>query len=568
MAGWIVAFTVTIAIVMVLQVRSARADLTAAQSEVSTIQDAIVDGDSTGAQKSLAIIQDRARGARATMHQPQWAIAARLPFVGDDIGAVRTVTAAIGDIGDDVLPTLVDLAGQVNTGAFAPKDGVFDFAALRSTASDLSTAQSAFVRAAGPVATIDPDDLVGALRDPVVEAQDKLADASATLSRVASVADILPDMADGDHDYLVVFQNNAELRAQGGLPGAWAQLKIRGGKVSVGQQGAGNKTLSEEPVEQVSAADIQAFTGDFARDFRRTAFTPDTPTASRLQSKLVEKVFGVRTDGVISLDPVTLSYLLKAVGPIKITQKVTLTSDNAVDLLLSRIYALQPDTEKQDAFFALVTREIFGRIADGKFDTAELARGLVRGGEEGRVRVWAKDEAIEAKLAKTGVGGAIPFKKADPAIGLYLNDLTGAKMNYYLRFSSKIKAVSCTEDGVQTYELRMIVGSAAPPPESLPSYVIGDGKPPGSMTISLEALGPAGGAQPAFSTDGKAAPSEAYEVEGRPGSKVSVTLVRGSVAGITVTMTSPPGHFGPTKFAQTPTIRSGVIPATIPSACS
>lgn len=553
---------------MVLQVRSARADLTAAQSEVSTIQDAIVDGDSATAEKSLAVIQDRARGARSTMHQPQWAMAARLPFVGDDVAAVRTVTTAIGDIGDDVLPTLVDLAGQVNTGAFAPKDGVFDFAALRSTAGDLSVANDSFVRAARPVAEIDSDDLLGALRDPVVEAQDKLAEASATLSRVASVAEILPDMTDGDHDYLVVFQNNAELRAQGGLPGAWAQLKIRGGKVSVGQQGAGSKTLSDVPVEELSAADIQAFTGDFARDFRRTAFTPDTPTAARLQSKLVEKVFGIPTDGVISLDPVTLSYVLKAVGPIKITKKLTLTSDNAVDLLLSRIYALQPDTEKQDAFFALVTREIFGRIADGKFDTTELARGLVRGGEEGRIRVWSKDEAVEAKLAKTGVGGAIPFKKSDPAIGLYLNDLTGAKMNYYLRFSSTVKAVSCTEAGVQTYELRMVVGSAAPPPESLPSYVIGDGNPPGSMSVSFEVLGPTGGESPIFTSDGKTVPSEAYQVEGRPGSKIPVTLVRGSVAGITVTMTSPPGHFGPTKFAQTPTINSGVIPGTIASACS
>ena len=45
---------------------------------------------------------------------------------------------------------------------------------------------------------------------------------------------------------------------------------------------------------------------------------------------------GGRVDGVISFDPVALSYLLKATGPVKIGNGETITSDNAVSYLLHR----------------------------------------------------------------------------------------------------------------------------------------------------------------------------------------------------------------------------------------
>ena len=45
--------------------------------------------------------------------------------------------------------------------------------------------------------------------------------------------------ADGPRDYLLVFQNNAEIRATGGLPGAWARVHAQDGKLTIVEQGAG-----------------------------------------------------------------------------------------------------------------------------------------------------------------------------------------------------------------------------------------------------------------------------------------------------------------------------------------
>ena len=43
--------------------------------------------------------------------------------------------------------------------------------------------------------------------------------------------------ADGPRTYLMLFQNNAELRATGGIPGSFATITARNGKISLGRQG-------------------------------------------------------------------------------------------------------------------------------------------------------------------------------------------------------------------------------------------------------------------------------------------------------------------------------------------
>ena len=47
--------------------------------------------------------------------------------------------------------------------------------------------------------------------------------------------------ADGPRDYLLVFQNNAEIRATGGLPGSWARLHAEDGKLEHRPAGHGRR---------------------------------------------------------------------------------------------------------------------------------------------------------------------------------------------------------------------------------------------------------------------------------------------------------------------------------------
>ena len=83
---------------------------------------------------------------------------------------------------------------------------------------------------------------------------------------------------------------------------------------------------------------------------------------------------GVDVSGVISLDPVSLSYLLEATGPVALPTGDVLTSENAVDLLLNGVYLRYADPRDQDAFFAAAAGSVFGALTS--IEAPQLAAGL------------------------------------------------------------------------------------------------------------------------------------------------------------------------------------------------
>ena len=80
--------------------------------------------------------------------------------------------------------------------------------------------------------------------------------------------------------------------------------------------------------------------------------------------------------GVISLDVVAMSYLLEGVGPVQVGD-VTLTSDNAVEMLLNRPY-LELDPARQDAFFALAAKTVFESLTGDVAAPRDFFAGLSR----------------------------------------------------------------------------------------------------------------------------------------------------------------------------------------------
>ena len=110
---------------------------------------------------------------------------------------------------------------------------------------------------------------------------------------------------------------------------------------------------------------------------------------------------GQTVDGVLSADPVALSYLLEGTGPVGVPGGTKLSAANAVDLLLSEVYRTQPDAELQNVFFAAAARAVFDAVASGKGDPAALLEGLTRSANEGRVFAWSAEPREQQLLAET-----------------------------------------------------------------------------------------------------------------------------------------------------------------------
>jgi hypothetical protein len=177
------------------------------------------------------------------------------------------------------------------------------------------------------------------------------------------------------------------------------------------------------------------------------------------------------------LDPVALSYLLRATGPVAVPGLGDLTADNAVPGLLKDIYARYPSAADQPArkqalrraFDSVVLR--LQRPAGGG-----LARQLVRAVSTGHLVVYATDPAVQAELERSRVAGALPA--SGPFLSVVTQDVGGSKLDYYLHRAVSYAAqpspvavdlgvgAETVEDAVVTVALRNDA-----PLSGLPPYV-------------------------------------------------------------------------------------------------
>ena len=552
---------------------SARDDLNRASDDASALKAALTAGDQAKAATALTQMQTNVRSAQSSLDSSILSLAAKTPILGKNVTAVRTITSAVRAVADEGLPPLVDVADKFNSKTFNPQGGTINVDAISELAPSLAAASAAIDKADKIIQSVDASSLLRQLRGPVTDAQDQIGDAASIADRATVASRVVPKMLDGKHTYLLIFQNNAEIRATGGLPGSYAGLQVDNGSIKLVGQGTGASlgNLPADVVEETLQEKL-LFTRLLVRDFRDFNFTPDFPRAAEIASAIIKQENDVDVDGVISLDPVTLSYLLKGIGPIELADGTRLTSDNAVDVLLNNVYVNYPDGKDQDAFFQSATGQIFDKVVAGAGDPTAVLEALTTATTERRVAMWFKDADLNAEIAGTALAHELPTgDDASPALGYYLNDSTGAKMQYYLTSSVTGTSKKCSDDGKQSYTTEMSLTSSAPADSaSLPESIQGPGfgAQPGSMLMNLFAYGPNGGGIDSVSFDGVETQSFQRLIhEGRPVAVITVQVNPGQTVKVGVNMHSGKNQTGPTTVTTTPSIVPGPSVTTWKSSC-
>ena len=510
-----------------------RADLVEAADSATRLRAAVTEGDQPEAEEQLARLQEHAGAAAARTDGPTWSMAAHLPFVGDDLEAVAVVSATLADLSEEGLTPLVDSAARLEAGSFTPRAGRLPVEDIESLQAPVARASRAFTDADAALAGVDTDGLLGTVAGELARFSDQVADGSETLAAADRAVRVLPGMlgADGDRRYLLVFQNNAEVRASGGMPGAMSVIEARGGWIEM-TQGVypGDFPVLDEPVLPLSAEELAVF-GDQVGTFMQDAnFTPDFPRTAELMAAHWDRTYDVPLDGVLSVDPVALSYLLAVTGPVTV-DGVTLTADNAVEELLNNTYLRLPEPEDQDEFFRDVADAVFAAFTEGSGAPVDLVRALARGVDERRLLVRSFDRREQEVLAGSPVAGELPTRDDErPQVGVYLNDATGSKMSYYLDYDVEVAPVSCT-GGVQELEATMTVGSH-PPPEAadLPASITGGGRygvAAGDQMIVADLFGPVSGEMARVRVNGRSAHARPVEYAARPVASLALYLEPG-----------------------------------------
>ncbi|MCR2801924.1 MULTISPECIES: DUF4012 domain-containing protein [unclassified Microbacterium] len=434
------------------------------------------------------LIADLARetgAARDLTGDPVWRAAEHLPWVGPQLAAVSTIAVAADDVAGDALAPLAEVASTFSLDQLRPVEGRIDTTMLHTIADSARVGADGVAAAAAAVDAIDETLLLAPVRSATAEVSDLLRTATTATDALARATVLLPPMlgTDGERDYLIVFQNNAEWRSLGGIVGAMAVVNAADGALQLVAQGSSSDfSRYDDPVLPL-AEDVQAiYDTRPGRWVQNVTQVPDFSVAAPLAREMWLRETGQDVDGVIAMDPIALSYLLEATGPVALPTGDVLSADNAVQLLLNDVYLRYERPSDQDDFFAAAAATVFDAIAAGGVDPAQMVTALSRAGDERRLLLWSSVEAEQAELSGTTLAGGLPKTDDQTArFGVYLNDGTGSKMDYYVSAQTDLSWESCSLDGrgLATGEatLSLVLANTAPADAatSLPWYITGGG---------------------------------------------------------------------------------------------
>ncbi|WP_166804466.1 DUF4012 domain-containing protein [Cryobacterium algoritolerans] len=459
-----------------------------------------------------------------------------LPYLGPNLVTVRQLAAVVDNVAKNAIVPLADVVGAIKMNDFKPVDGAIDLRPLVDAQSQFAAAESALSAADRQLASINTSANVPEIRNGANELSASVTQASRSVGDVDRAVRLVPNMlgASGPRNYVLLFQNPAELRATGGIAGAVALLHTENGKIALAQQASsGDFPFYETPVLPLSDETRGLYgdiTGQYIQDVN---LTPDFPQSALLAREMWKRQFGVEADGVVSIDPVSLSYLLKATGPITLPTGDVMTSDNAVKLLLSDVYARYENPADQDKFFAAAAASVFSAVSSGNADPVELIKALAQAGSEHRVLVWSAHPEDQAVLADTTLAGGLPVSDATGTrFGVYLNDGTGAKMGMYLDTKVTLGQVTCRKDGRPNYGVTVTLTNTAPADAatSLSDYVTGAGVygvAPGNVKTVVSVYGVPGMQNLGVTRDGAVVGYHPATDSSYPVSALSVELAPG-----------------------------------------
>jgi len=430
---------------------------------------------------TAAQLADYARTARDRTSDPIWRFVEGLPGVGPNLVAVRELAAVVDDVAQNAITPLAHLAGALSLADFKPVDGQIALQPLLDAQQPVGVATETLAGAAEDVTAIDTSEVLEPVRSAVSRLKTQTVDTADTLDIMNRAITLLPAMlgADGPRNYILLFQNPAELRSTGGISGALAMLHTENGAITLTQQASSASFRHHDAPVLPLSDDIRSIYGDITGEYiQNINLTPDFAQTGALAREMWRIEFGVEADGVLSVDPVTLSYLLKATGPITLATGDELTADNAVPLLLGEVYARYDDPAEQDAFFAAAAGAVFDAVKSGRADPARLIDALAQAGREYRVLINSAHDDEQAVLADTTLAGGRPISTdAEKTFGLYLNDATGAKMDLYLDVQTAVGQTTCRLDERPRFEMQVTMTNTAPTDAAttLPAYVTGGG---------------------------------------------------------------------------------------------
>lgn len=533
---------------------------------VGGLKDKVTSGDFSTLPDDAKKIDELCSSMKKETSSPVWTMASFIPVYGGDINAARTMVDALSDVSSGALVPMADNLAQATPGKLF-QDGTINVSALQAVADSLSDSSKAFKSANKKVQGIG-DTHIAQVTELVDKAKDGFATLDGVVDAAEKIAPVLPQMlgANGQtRNYLLYAMNNVEIRACGGFGGSQGLISVTDGQMSIGEFVPRIGLSEDEAVESVDEED-EALFGNHSNLYNSgNTYSPDWPRNSQRVAALWKSQYGQDVDGVVGIDPVFLQYLLGLVGNVSLPDGTVVDGTNAAKVLMHDVYWNYP-VEESDGIFASVASAAFDKILGGigDVDVTNLVGAFERGAEEGRLIAWMRNDDEQNAIKETGIDASLPDPddpSADPVAGVYFNNLSFSKLDWYLNADTQIGQGVKNGDGTCSYRITVTLTNIMTQEEAgkLPDYVAAGASDAArdDERLNVSVFAPTGGNISDLTVEGTQFGLGAATWHGIPFYSGTVDLHAGETTTITYTLTtSAEAGDKPLTLRQTPTCQA------------
>lgn len=241
--------------------------------------------------------------------------------------------------------------------------------------------------------------------------------------------------------YMLLFQNNMELRPTGGFIGSFGILTLDSGRITdlvVNDVYSADGQLNghvEPP------APIKKYLGEANWWLRDSNWDPDFPTSAKRAEWFLDKETGRQVDGVIAIDLQPIRDILKYTGPIFLPDfNLSISSDNLYQKTQDEVQDnFFPGTHKKASFLTALSRSLLAEVS--KLSTTQKI-GILKsfyGDLEGRhIQAFLHDDSSQNALSSLEWDGAIPTPACGDAcypdiVGIVEANVGVNKANYFIK---------------------------------------------------------------------------------------------------------------------------------------
>jgi hypothetical protein len=390
-----------------------------------------------------------------------------IPPIGQTAKTIDQMLAATVDLLSgyrELLGIFTDLEATTNEGQvvmnFSTPEGKKNI--LESIAKNrdaIERAKTKIKTAKQTLANINTNDLSGLFKSKVMAANSLLAEIIDQTDVALPLFKYLPELAglNQEKNYLILFQNNMELRPTGGFIGSYGVVTVKNGEIlKIQTDDIYNlDKLSKEKLKVPAPWPMTTYNNQKYLFLRDANWSPDWPTSAKEikwfwdEERKNAGLPVLPLDGIIAITPDFIANFLELTGPIE-ADGITFDHKNFASELEQAVefnYAEKgiPMSERKSIIGDLTSELIRRLMALSPRELLDAWLVMKKNINEKQVIVWLSDNVLQAQIAQENWSGEV---KASDLDYLYVVDANLGALKTDQVMKRKIKySVDYNENG-------------------------------------------------------------------------------------------------------------------------